>query len=82
MKTFAASFVLSALLLTPALSAADDDRIGYRVLATSKTSTMEKEMNEAGDAGYQFGSVMGGESAVGGKEVIVVMRKAPRLIQC
>ena len=76
MKTFAASLVLATLLLKPALSAADNDRIGYRVLATSKTSTMEKEMNDAGDAGYQFGAVMGGESAAGGKEVIVVMRKA------
>ncbi len=47
----------------------------YRLLATSKTSTLEKEMNAAGDAGFVFGSVMGGESAMGGKEVIVVMTK-------
>ena len=76
MKTFAAGFVVAVLLLTPVLSATDNDGISYRVLATSKTSTMEKEMNEAGDTGYQFASVMGGESAVGGKEVIVVMSKA------
>ena len=58
------------------LPAAENDRIDYRVLATSKTSTMEKELNEAGDAGYQFSSVMGGDSAAGGKEVLVVLRKA------
>lgn len=75
MKTCAAGFVLAALLL-PTLTAADNDRVDYRVLATSKTSTMEKELNEAGDSGYQFSSVMGGDSAVGGKEVIVVVSKA------
>lgn len=50
-------------------------QVDYRVLATSKTSTMEKEMNEAGAAGYKFVDVMGGETAVGGKEVVVLMQK-------
>lgn len=50
-------------------------QIEYRVLATSKTSTMEKEMNEAGAAGYKFVSVMGGETAAGGDEVVVLMQK-------
>ncbi len=45
----------------------------YRVLATKKTSTMEKELNEAGDAGYQFVAVMGGETGFGGSEVVVIM---------
>jgi hypothetical protein len=48
----------------------------YRVLATSKTSTMEKEMNDAGAAGYRFVTVMGGETAAGGNEVVVLMQKA------
>jgi hypothetical protein len=47
----------------------------HRVLATTKTSTMQKEMQEAGDAGFRFASVMGGETAVGGNEVVVVMQK-------
>lgn len=47
----------------------------YRVLATNKTSTMEKELNEAGAAGYRFGAVMGGETGFGGSEVVVVMIK-------
>jgi hypothetical protein len=47
----------------------------HRVLATSKTSTMQKEMQEAGDAGFRFAAVMGGETAIGGKEVVVVMQK-------
>jgi PleD family two-component response regulator len=49
----------------------------YRVLATTKTSTMEKEMNEAAEAGFAFAAAMGGETAVGGKEVVVVMVKDP-----
>ena len=36
---------------------------------------MEKELNEAADAGYSFSSVMGGQTGVGGKEVVVVMAK-------
>lgn len=48
-----------------------------RVLATSKTSTMEKEMNEAAEAGYRFASVMGGDTAFGGSEVVVLMTRVP-----
>ncbi len=68
--------VLLFLGASAALSfAADAVRYDYRVLATSRTSTMEKEMNEAADAGYSFLAVMGGETAMGGREVVVVMRK-------
>lgn len=45
----------------------------YLVLATSRTSTMEKEMNEAAEAGLRFLAVMGGETAFGGNEVVVLM---------
>jgi len=44
----------------------------YRVLATNRTSTMEKELNEAAESGFRFQAVMGGET-VGGNEVVVVM---------
>ena len=50
--------------------------VDHRVLATSKTSTMEKELNEAAEAGFRFQAVMGGESSFGGKEVVVVMSRA------
>ena len=46
----------------------------YRVLATSKTSTMEKELNDGAEAGFRFQAVMGGETA-GGSEVVVVMAR-------
>lgn len=61
--------------LVPLLNAADPPKFDYRMLATSRTSTMEKEMNEAADTGYVFGGVMGGETGFGGKEVVVVMVK-------
>ena len=46
-----------------------------RVLATNKTSTMEKEMNDAAEAGYRFAAVMGGDTAFGGSEVVVLMTR-------
>jgi hypothetical protein len=62
------------LLLAPVLASAQGR--AFKVLATNRTSTMEKELNEAGSSGYRFGAVMGGETAAGGKEVVVVMRRA------
>lgn len=64
--------LLLAALGAPARAQAP---IEYKVLATSKTSTLEKEMNEAAASGYVFGAVMGGETAFGGSEGVVVMQK-------
>jgi hypothetical protein len=52
---------------------AADRSLEYRVLATSKTSTIEMELNEAGAAGYRFSKAMGGETAFGGQEIVVVI---------
>lgn len=49
----------------------------YRVLATSRTSTMQDEMRQAGDEGFRFLAAMGGETAIGGREVVVLMEKVP-----
>ena len=72
-----AALLISAALLgnqaVPLAQAASG--IDYRVLATTKTSTMEKELNEAAEAGFRFQAVMGGETAVGGKEVVAVMSR-------
>ena len=48
-------------------------KLQYCVLATSKTSTMQKELNEAAEAGFRFQAFMGGETAFGGDEVVAVM---------
>ena len=66
------ALTLSLFVCAPAFAQSSVD---YKVLATAKTSTMEKEMNEAGAAGYKFMAVMGGETAIGGKEVVVLMQK-------
>ena len=72
---------LTALLFTTfvvAGEAAAQSTVGfdYRLLATNRTSTMEKELNEAAEAGFQFQTVMGGETFNGGSEVVAVMARA------
>ena len=57
------------------ITRAADDHFEYSILGTSKTSTMEKEMNGAAAAGFRFSQVMGGETSIGGKEVVVAMVK-------
>ena len=53
------------------------DPIEYKLLATNKTSTMEREMNQAAAEGYRLEGTMGGETAGGGNEIVVIMsRKA------
>ncbi len=59
----------------PATARGANPSFDFRVLATNKTSTMEKEMNEAAAAGFRFASVMGGETSFGGNEAVVVMSK-------
>jgi hypothetical protein len=63
-----------AVTLAPAVAAAQT--ADYRVLATNKTSTMEKEIQDAAAAGFRYGGTMGGETAFGGSEVVVVMTKS------
>lgn len=49
--------------------------IEYKLLATNKTSTMEKEMNQAAAAGFRFEGTMGGQTAAGGNEIVVIMSR-------
>jgi|AP45_3_1055517.scaffolds.fasta_scaffold32199_1 hypothetical protein len=52
-----------------------DGTYEYTVLATTRTSTMEREMNDAAEGGYRFQGVMGGETAFGGSEVVAIMMR-------
>lgn len=54
---------------------ADQEPIEYKLLATNKTSTMEKEMNLAAADGFHFEGTMGGETAAGGNEIVVIMSR-------
>jgi len=71
-KVAGALLIFVAVAVAPAMA----QSLEYKVLATSKTSTLEKELNEAGDAGFRAFTVMGGETAVGGKEVVAVIARA------
>ena len=69
-----ALLVCASVCLAPSSSFAQSPAaVEYRVLATNKTSTMQKEMQEAAQAGFRFGDVMGGDTAFGGSEVVVIM---------
>ncbi len=61
--------------LLAAIPAAAQDAFEYKLLATKKTSTMQKEMNEAAEAGFRFVGVNGGETAVGGNETVAIMSR-------
>jgi hypothetical protein len=58
-------------------SAQQADKREFRLLATNKTSTMQKELNEAADGGFHFEGTMGGETSFGGSEVVVIMSRDP-----
>jgi len=64
-----------AAMFTHAVLAQDKPGYEYKVLATSMTHTMEMELNSAADQGFRFKSAMGGETASGGNEVVVVMAR-------
>ena len=75
MKLPVAAAITLGVLSAPSALAVQAPELEYRVLATSKTSTMEKEMNQAAEAGFRFHTIMGGETAVGGSEVVAVMAR-------
>src|SRR5262245_6711397 len=62
----------AATVQQPAASA---NPVQYKLLATNKTSSMQKEMSEAALAGFRFDGVMGGETSFGGKEVVIIMSR-------
>jgi len=53
------------------------ERHEYKLLATSKTSTMQKELVEAGEAGFEFVGMTVAETAFGGKELVTILRRSP-----
>jgi hypothetical protein len=69
---------LGMLILVSGLAmaaAAADRKLDYQVLSTSRTSTMERELNSAAASGYRFFKVTNGRNAFGGQELIVVTVK-------
>ncbi len=48
----------------------------YRLLATNKTSTMQREMQESGDAGFIYRGQTVFKSTFGGDEAVVILERA------
>jgi hypothetical protein len=53
--------------------ASEGRRIEYELLATTKTSTMQKELTEAGEAGFKLLGMSVGSTTFGGNEIVVVL---------
>ena len=66
----------STLALAPTVAAVET-AYEYRLLATTKTSTLEKELNEAAGEGFRLANVMGGNTAHGGDEVVATVVRSP-----
>ena len=47
----------------------------YRLLATNRTSTMQDELREAGEAGFEFVGLTVASTALGGDEVVSILRR-------
>ena len=62
--------VMSKSTDTPA-----NQRYEYKLLATSKTSTMQKELSQAGAEGFHYCGQSVAETAFGGQEVVVILQR-------
>ena len=54
--------------------------VDYRLLATNKTSTMERELNEAALDGFVLVQAMGGNTELGGEELVAVVERDSALV--
>jgi len=50
--------------------------VQYKLVATSKTSTLEKELLAAGVAGYEVVGMTVGKTALGGSELVAITLRA------
>ena len=51
------------------------DRWEYRLLATSKTSTMQRELSDIGAQGFEFVGMTVASTAMGGNELVTITRR-------
>jgi hypothetical protein len=59
----------------------DDDEpalLEYRLLATSRTGTMQKELTQAGQVGFEIVGVTVASTALGGNEVVAITERKKR----
>jgi hypothetical protein len=53
------------------------DPFRYRLLATNKTGTMQKELTEAGNEGFEYKGQTVFNTTFGGQEVVVILERDP-----
>lgn len=53
----------------------------YKLLATTRTGTMEKELNEAADSGYRLipSTMIAKKQLLGGQEIVLLMERSPNV---
>lgn len=56
-----------------------DQPFAYKLLATTRTGTMQKEMNELADAGYRLipSTMIAKKQFIGGVEIVMILEKPP-----
>src|SRR4051812_20872073 len=69
-KTTVAAVIVGLVMTLSAI--AEDRSLDYQVLSTSRTSTMERELNQAAASGYRFLKVSNSPNVFGGKELVVI----------
>ncbi len=55
--------------------ASSKHRFIYKLQATSRTSTMQKELNQAGQDGFELVGLTVTSTAMGGSEIVSILRK-------
>lgn len=71
---------LGFLLAAASGEGAAQGTIGHKVLATSKTSTMEKELQKSSDAGFVYRGQTVFSSTFGGEEVVAILERDAALL--
>ena len=58
-----------------------DEPFQYKLLATTRTGTMQKEMNEVADAGYRLipSTMIAKKQMMGGIEIVMIMERPPKV---
>ncbi|HQZ97611.1 MAG TPA: hypothetical protein PLP21_14915 [Pyrinomonadaceae bacterium] len=58
-----------------------DEPYAYKLLATTRTGTMQKEMNELADAGYRLipSTMIAKKQFIGGIEIVMILEKPPKV---
>lgn len=55
----------------------------YKLLATTRTGTMQKELNEAADGGFRLitSTMIAKKQLLGGVEIVMIMERPPRVVK-